>query len=162
MAPAFWVVWKWNIFYYFNIFPGIEINNGHKTVHKTFSLLLWRHSNVVKWRENVTFVKNVNFDLKLHSSKLKLNISASKNQLNIFTTEQVIINAQTVKILSWFFDVLVVYFTIQNVKFITFWQNMHFPPLYDVTMTSQERLKTNLFFYFGHSYLLVWWISPNF
>ena len=60
----------------------------------------------VKWRENVILAKNVNFYKKLHSSELKLYISTSKNQLNIFTADQYIIYAQTVKMLFWFFDVL--------------------------------------------------------
>ena len=49
-----------------------------------------------KRKSNVSHVPPLTSN-HVHSSELKLNISTSKNQLNIFTAEQQIIHAQTVK-----------------------------------------------------------------
>lgn len=76
----------------------------------------------------------------LASSKLKLSISASKNQKNIFTVKPYYIYAHILKVWDWFFHALVVNFTNENVKCMIFDQNMHFPPFfrqrYDVIVTT--------------------------
>ena len=123
-----------------------------KQFTNNFLLHLWRHSTVVKWRENVILTKNVNFLSTITFFRVKIRYQHIK-KLNIFTAEQLIIYTQTVKIVLFFY---VCSFYDTKCKIQHFLAKYAFPAIF-TTLLWRHTNNFNFFILnFGCSYLLRW------